>query len=203
MAATALTRFRGTDRRFETKGRVAGITVIDDYAHHPSEIRATLQAARTRYPDRPIWAVFQPHTYTRTAAFMEEFAASLRAADHVLVTSIYAARETDTLGISGADLVSMIGEPVAETDSGQGSRSEVSSQALGPDVDYADTLDDAVSILADRARPGDIVITMGAGDGYLIGERLLDLLEKRAPEPSVTQHMNNSVEMAPCWSSGV
>jgi UDP-N-acetylmuramate--alanine ligase len=199
VAATALTRFRGTERRFEMKGHASGITVIDDYAHHPTEIAATLQAARTRYPDRSLWAVFQPHTYSRTAAFLEGFAASLRQADQVLVTSIYAAREKDPLGISGVDLVSAIARPGAENTDEHGERREGLDQREAADVGYAETLDEAVSILAERAKPGDIVITMGAGDGHVIGERLLELLKKRRSEPTAIQHLNNSIETAPCW----
>jgi UDP-N-acetylmuramate--alanine ligase len=156
VAASALTRFRGTERRFEVKGQVDGVVVVDDYAHHPTEIRATLAAARIKYPGRPIWAVFQPHTYSRTAALMDDFAAALREADRVLVTSIYAARETDTLGLSGADVVARMGDA---------------------DATYVETLDDAVATLLQRVRPGDVVITLGAGDGYLIGEQLLDRLK--------------------------
>ena len=95
--AEGLKHFTGTNRRFEKKGEIGGVTIIDDYAHHPSEIRATLTAARN-YPHRKIWCVFQPHTYTRTKAFMDEFAQALSLADEVILADIYAARETDTLG---------------------------------------------------------------------------------------------------------
>lgn len=157
-AAAALTMFRGTARRFEIKGQAAGVTVVDDYAHHPTEIRATLAAARIKYPGRNIWAVFQPHTYSRTAALLNGFAAAFEDADHVLVTGIYAAREQDTLGISGADIVASMEHP---------------------DAHYAQTLDDAVALLLARVQAGDVVITLGAGDGYLIGERVLQNLGKR------------------------
>ena len=160
-ALAALTRFRGTERRFEVKGQAAGITVVDDYAHHPTEIRATLAAARLKYVGRPIWAVFQPHTYSRTAALLDGFAAAFDDADHVLVTSIYAAREHDTLGISGADVVARMDHP---------------------DTRYVETLDGAVTILLKRIRPGDVVITLGAGDGYLIGERILEKLQGEGGE---------------------
>ena len=90
---SGLGRFTGTDRRFEKKGEVAGVTVIDDYAHHPQEIKATLAAARN-YPHRKLWCVFQPHTYTRTRAFLDQFAEALSAADEVVLADIYAARET-------------------------------------------------------------------------------------------------------------
>jgi UDP-N-acetylmuramate--alanine ligase len=158
MAAAALTRFRGTQRRFEVKGQAAGITVVDDYAHHPTEIQATLEAAQIKYPDRTIRVVFQPHTYSRTAALLNDFAAAFGDADHVLVTGIYAAREQDTLGVSGADLVARMNHP---------------------DARYVETLDDAVAVLLDEVKPGDVVITLGAGDGYLVGERVLNALRGR------------------------
>jgi UDP-N-acetylmuramate--alanine ligase len=154
----ALTRYRGTERRFEIKGQAGRVTVVDDYGHHPTEIRATLAAARIKYPDRPLWAVFQPHTYSRTLALLDEFAAAFDDADHVLITAIYAAREDDTLGISGADIVARMSHP---------------------DAQYVETLEDAVAVLSERVQPGDVVLTLGAGDGYLIGERLLEELAGR------------------------
>ena len=99
----ALSEFKGTDRRFEYKGTVNGITIIDDYAHHPTEITATLKAA-VNYPHKTLWCLFQPHTYTRTKAFMKEFARALSLADRVILAKIYPARETDDLGISSATL---------------------------------------------------------------------------------------------------
>jgi UDP-N-acetylmuramate--alanine ligase len=155
IAAAALTRFRGTERRFEVKGQVAGVTVVDDYAHHPTEIVATLAAARLKYPGRPIWAVFQPHTYSRTAALLDDFTRAFDGADHVLVTSIYAAREKNSLGVSGKDLVARMNHA---------------------DVRYVATLQDAAATLLDRVQPGDVVLTLGAGDGYLIGEWVLERL---------------------------
>ena len=104
---TGLLRFHGTHRRFEKKGEIGGVTVIDDYAHHPQEIEATLSAA-AHYPHREIWCVFQPHTYSRTKSLMEEFAGALSAADHVVLADIYAARETDTLGVSSEQLAEKI-----------------------------------------------------------------------------------------------
>ncbi len=92
-AAQALGKFTGTGRRFEVRGEVAGVTVIDDYAHHPTEIKATLAAARSRYPGRRVWAVWQPHTYSRTRSLMDDFINSFEDADEVIVTEIYAARE--------------------------------------------------------------------------------------------------------------
>jgi UDP-N-acetylmuramate--alanine ligase len=151
-AAAALTRFRGTERRFEIKGQAGGITVVDDYAHHPTEIRATLAAARLKFPGRPIWAVFQPHTYSRTAALLDDFSLAFDDADHVLVTDIYAAREQNTMGISGRDVAVRIDHP---------------------DARYVETLQDTVATLLDQLRPGDLLITLGAGDGYQIGEQVL------------------------------
>jgi UDP-N-acetylmuramate--alanine ligase len=156
VTASSLTRFRGTKRRFEIKGQAAAITVVDDYAHHPTEIRATLAAARIKYPGRPIWAVFQPHTYSRTAALLDDFGAALGEADHVLVTGIYAARELDTFGVSGAD---------------------IAGRVAGAGATYEETLDGAVELLSKEVQPGDVVITLGAGNGDLIGEELLKRLE--------------------------
>jgi UDP-N-acetylmuramate--alanine ligase len=160
-AAGALAEFRGTARRFELKGEAGGVTVVDDYAHHPTEIRATLAAARTRYPGRAIWAVFQPHTYSRTAALLKEFGTAFGDADHVLVTQIYAARESDTMGVSGADAAAQIGR------SGH------------PDVEYVDTLQGAATTVLKHVGPGDVVLTLGAGDGYLVGEWVLEGLRGR------------------------
>src|SRR5690606_24572151 len=104
-AASAIESFTGTARRFELKGEVDGIAVIDDYAHNPTKIRATIEAARGRYPDRQIWAVWQPHTYSRTQTFMEQYLKVFDQADHVLVTNIYAAREQPIPGVTSAAFV--------------------------------------------------------------------------------------------------
>lgn len=106
---TGLASFHGTDRRFEYKGEVGGVTIIDDYAHHPTEIAATLKSA-AHYPHKKLWCIFQPHTYTRTKALFSEFAEALAHADHVILADIYAARETDTLGISSAQLADAVKE---------------------------------------------------------------------------------------------
>jgi UDP-N-acetylmuramate--alanine ligase len=155
-AAAALTCYRGTERRFQLKGQVAGVTVVDDYAHHPTEIRVTVAAARLKYPGRPLWAVFQPHTYSRTAALLEGFAQAFDQADHVLVTDIYAAREQNVLGVSGADLVARMNHPSAR---------------------YVEGLAPAAETLLAEVRPGDLVVTLGAGDVFLVGERLLERLQ--------------------------
>ena len=155
VAKEALIGFRGVARRFEVKGEAQGVLVVDDYAHHPTEIRATLEAARTRYPGRPLWAVWQPHTYSRTRALMSEFVQAFQAADHVIVLPIYAARETDTLGVRSVDLV---------------------SRMTHPDARCALSKEEAMVWLGTEVRPGDVVLTLGAGDGYLVGEWLLDVL---------------------------
>jgi UDP-N-acetylmuramate--alanine ligase len=160
-ARDTLRLFQGVGRRFEVKGERRGITVVDDYAHHPSEIKATLAGARRRYNSRQIWVVFQPHTYSRTKALLADFANAFGDADRVIVTSIYAAREHDTLGLESGDLVKMMGHPGA--------------------VHIAD-LTEATTWLARQLAPGDVVITMGAGDVWRVGEDLLAILgrEERA-----------------------
>lgn len=145
--------FHGTDRRFQYKGTLNGVTIIDDYAHHPTEIRATLHAARN-YPHREIWCIFQPHTYTRTKAFFEEFAESLALADHVVLADIYAARETDTLGMSSA----LLAEEIAKK---------------GTDCHYFPTFEEIADFVKSHCIHGDLLITMGAGDVVNIGESLL------------------------------
>lgn len=148
-----LLSFTGTDRRFEYKGTFNGVTVVDDYAHHPTEIKATLKAAQ-HYPHNSVWCVFQPHTYTRTKAFFHEFAEVLSHADHLVLADIYAARETDTLGISSADLA----EEAAK---------------LGTDSHYFPSFAEIESFLKENCRPGDLLITMGAGDIVTVGEDLI------------------------------
>lgn len=148
-----LLSFSGTDRRFEYKGTFNGVTVVDDYAHHPTEIKATLKAAQ-HYPHNDVWCVFQPHTYTRTKAFFHEFAEALSHADHLILADIYAARETDTLGISSADLA----EETAK---------------LGTDSHYFPSFGEIETFLKENCRPGDLLLTMGAGDIVTVGEDLV------------------------------
>ena len=148
-----LLSFSGTDRRFQYKGSFQGVTVIDDYAHHPTEIRATLESAR-KYPHGEIWCVFQPHTYTRTKAFLEEFAKALSLADHVVLADIFAARETDTLGISSVTLQKEI-------------------EKLGGHCAYFPSFSEIEQFLKSHCVHGDLLITMGAGDVVTIGEELL------------------------------
>jgi UDP-N-acetylmuramate--alanine ligase len=151
--AAGLVSFTGTDRRFQKKGEIGGVTIIDDYAHHPTEIRATLRAAK-KYPHKTLWCVFQPHTYTRTKALMDEFAEALSHADRIVLADIYAARETDRLGISSDTLRQKL-------------------EALGKEAWYFPTFDEIETFLLEHCVPGDLVITMGAGDVVKIGEHLL------------------------------
>lgn len=148
-----LSAFEGTDRRFEYKGELGGITIIDDYAHHPTEIAATLEAAK-KYPHKTTWCVFQPHTYTRTKAFLDEFAQALSKADKVVLADIYAAREVDPGDISSADIMEKIKE-------------------LGTEAYYFPTFDEIENFLLKNCVTGDLLITMGAGDIVKVGESLL------------------------------
>jgi len=157
-AGKTLAQFRGVKRRFEVKGEAAGVMVIDDYAHHPSEIKVTLAAARERYPERRIWAVFQPHTYSRTKALWSDFAASFGHADQVVVTDIYPARESDDLGVNSQELVAAMNHPGAH---------------------YVGALSDVVVMLSQQLKGGDLLITLGAGDIYEVGEKVLARLKRR------------------------
>ena len=148
-----LMKFRGTDRRFEYKGEVNGITILDDYAHKQREIEATVTAAKN-YPHRKIWCAFQPHTYTRTKALLHEFGKALSLADHVVLADIYAAREADTGEIHSKDL-----------------QAEIRKQ--GTEVDYFSTFEEIENFLLKNCHPGDLVISMGAGDIVNVGEDLL------------------------------
>lgn len=143
-----LAAFQGTKRRFERIGEVNDVSIFDDYAHHPTEIRATLEAARACFPKRRIIAIFQPHTYSRTKALFHDFAKSFDSCDMVLLTDIFAsARESDTLGITTASLVE-------ETAKHHGS------------VQYTKNKKETVSYLSRTVKTGDIIILMGAGDIY-------------------------------------
>ena len=151
----ALSTFSGTDRRFELKGEVAGIKILDDYAHHPTEITATLKAA-VKYPHKTLWCVFQPHTYTRTKAFLKDFAKALSLADKVVLTEIYAAREKNTIGISSKDLLFEL-------------------EKIGTECYYFQSFDEIENFLLNKCMNGDLLITMGAGDVVKIGESLLGI----------------------------
>ena len=148
-----LAEFYGTNRRFERKGVFNGVTVVDDYAHHPDEIKATLAAAG-HYPHKTLWVAFQPHLYSRTRLLLDRFAAELSAADKVILADIYAARETNTYGISSEDLMNKI-------------------KALGTECYYFHTFDEIEKFLQKNCINGDLLITMGAGDIYKVGEDLV------------------------------
>ena len=148
-----LLSFNGTQRRFEYKGTIAGVTIIDDYAHHPTEISATLTAAKN-YPHNKIWCIFQPHTYTRTKAFLKEFAEALSLADEIILTDIYAAREKNTGDVHSLDIQKELDK-------------------IGKDSHYFSSFDEIENFLLQRCSQGDMLITMGAGDVKIIGEELL------------------------------
>lgn len=152
---TALAGFSGTERRFEYKGQLSGITIVDDYAHHPTEITATLTAAKNCGKKR-IVCVFQPHTYTRTQAFLTEFAQALSAADLIVLADIYAAREQNTIGITSISLQKEL-------------------QNLGKECHYFASFDEIESFLLKKCINGDLLITMGAGDIVQVGEHLLGI----------------------------
>ena len=156
MVRATLEKFRGAARRFEIKGEFRGVTIIDDYAHHPTEIRATLAATRARYANRQIWAVFQPHTYSRTKALLDEFAQSFQDADRVIITDVYAARERDNLGTSGAQIVGKMNHR---------------------DARFIATLDECARFLSTQLKPGDILITLGAGDVNRVGARIAEMYD--------------------------
>lgn len=149
----SLMDFKGTHRRFDIKGSKNNITIIDDYAHHPTEIKATLAAAK-KFPHKRIWCVFQPHTYTRTKTLLHEFNKAFFDADEVIITDIYAAREKDTGEISSVDLVNGINDN--------------SGNAI-----YESEFSDIADIIAEDAKPGDIVLTVGAGSITSLGEMIL------------------------------
>lgn len=154
----ALAGFGGVGRRFQVTGEVGGVTIIDDYAHHPTEIRVTLAAARQQFPGRRIWAVWQPHTYSRTRALLADFAASFDQADRVVALDIYKSREKDSLGVNTGSVLAQMNHP----------------QAI-----HVGQIDDAAAYILDRLQPGDVVLTLGAGDGNLVGEGILTGLTNR------------------------
>ena len=147
--AQGLRDFRGAGRRFEYKGMVKGAAVYDDYAHHPGELKALLETAASLGYQRVICA-FQPHTYTRTKALFSEFAAVLQQADVTFLAEIFAAREKNEVGISSQDLAAAV-----------------------PGARAAKNFDQLTQWLYDLARPGDLILTVGAGDIYTVGEELV------------------------------
>ena len=152
-----LKSFCNPKRRFEIKHTCNGITIIDDYAHHPSEIKATLEAAG-RYPHKRIWSIFQPHTFTRTKALLSDFSSSFGKADLVVITDIYAAREKDLGEVHSSDLARLVNEE-------------------GVSAKYISSFEDIAEHVADLVAPGDVILTMGAGDVYKIGDLIAIRLE--------------------------
>lgn len=152
-ACRALAGFGGVQRRFQLIGEVGGVTIIDDYAHHPTEIKATLAAARQRFPGRRLWAVWQPHTFSRTRMLIEQFAASFTQADRVIALDIYASREKADPSITTAAVVERMGH----------------ANAI-----HIPNRRDAADYLLERLHPDDVVLTLGAGDGDAIGQWVLE-----------------------------
>ena len=150
---SGLLKFGGANRRFQYKGKIDGITIIDDYAHHPTEIKATLTAA-ANYPHERLVLVFQPHTYSRTKAFLDDFAEVLSMADVVVLADIYAAREQNTYGVSSKDILNLL-------------------KKKGTEAYYLPSFEEIEKFLLKNCINGDLLITMGAGNVVEIGEALL------------------------------
>jgi UDP-N-acetylmuramate--alanine ligase len=164
--AVALSEFSGISRRMEIRSEADGVLVIDDYAHHPTEIEATLSACRDVYADRRIVVVFQPHRYSRTRDLAPEFGAPLAKADRLVVTSIYPAGETPIPGVEAGTIV------------------EAVASVGGPVVSTVDSWEDAVDLILPETRPGDVVLTLGAGDVWKAGDLLAArLAASRAGSP--------------------
>jgi UDP-N-acetylmuramate--alanine ligase len=155
-AREALGSFHGVARRFQVLGEEGGVIVIDDYAHHPTEIEATLRAARERFPEADIWAVFQPHTFSRIRTLMSSLVGSFQDADHVIVTDIFASREALDPDLSG---------------------DVVAKRIQHDDVRFIGDLSDAAGTLVREVVPGSVVLTLSAGDGNLVGKQLLETLK--------------------------
>ena len=159
--AAALANFDGIQRRFTIRGEIGGVTIVDDFGHHPSEVRATLQGARSGFAGQRIIAVFQPHRYTRTRDQFHEFARSFYDADKVILCDVFAAGEQLIEGATSDKLAA-----------------EISNNGHG-DVEYVPAREDVASKLAEELRPGDIVITLGAGDIQLTCNDLITALESK------------------------
>jgi UDP-N-acetylmuramate--alanine ligase len=160
--ASGLAEFRGAERRFEIRGEPNGILVVDDYGHHPTEIAAVLAAARQL--NRRVIVAFQPHRYTRTAALLDDFGPALAQADHVVLTDIYSAGEDPIPGVTLDALVAAVRRHV-----------------VAP-VDVALRLDEVIPIVKRIAKPGDVVITLGAGSIGTLPDRLVEALGRRSAE---------------------
>jgi len=159
-ASQALGEYRGTARRFELRGEAAGVIIIDDYAHHPTKIRATLAAARQRYPGHRLWAVWQPHTYSRTQILFKEFTAAFQDADVVVVTEVFASREAALVGSASSQ--------------------EVVKAMRHPQAYFVPEFTQVTAFLLERLRPGDVLVVMSAGDADQISTQVLAGLEEKA-----------------------
>jgi len=153
IAGSALQDFAGTWRRFEYKGEVNGAHIYDDYAHHPTAITVTIQAARELYPDKKLITIFKPHTYSRTAALFDEFAKSFAGADEALFLPIYAAREENTTGVSGRELA-------------------VKTLEWVPHTQFCESHDDVVEYVRGKLNDDTVVFILGAGDVTLVANEL-------------------------------
>ena len=160
-------KFSGVDRRFQLKGRANGVTVIDDYGHHPTEIRATLAAAR-QCGFSKVHVIFQPHRYTRTQLLFDDFAKAFREADSVTVLDIYAASESPIPGITGELLAERI------------------MQEESPHAGYSSSFAEAAEVACAKTRSGDLVLTLGAGNVVQLGPLVLEQLERRATVGATT-----------------
>jgi UDP-N-acetylmuramate--alanine ligase len=156
-AAYALAEYTGAGRRFQLRGEVNSIRIFDDYAHHPTEITATLEGARARYPDQRIWAVWQPHTYSRTKTLFLEFARAFKDADEVIVTEVYAAREPKE-EFTSAEIVSAMPNLSAR---------------------YVETLPEVTLYLLRHLQPGDVVLVLSAGDADQVSTDVVKGLKER------------------------
>lgn len=156
LAKRVLENYQGIERRFEVVGTTKGITIIDDYAHHPAQVRNTIYAARQRYSNQPIWVIWEPHTYSRPAALQNDYSFALEMADHVLVTKIYAAREIDN-GYTPLPIVEALS-------SGKGK--------------YIPDYDELVAYLSENLVRNDVVLVLSAGNGPLISKMLLNELDR-------------------------
>ena len=155
---SAVAEFRGVRRRFELVGEAAGVRVMDDYAHHPTEVRATLAAARSRFPGRRIVCLFQPHTFTRTAYLLDDFRTCFQDCDLLLIAQTYAAREEPSAGMDAEQLAAEIAQPPAR---------------------YGGSVEQSAKTAAGLLRPGDVFFTVGAGDVDKAGPLILELLKSR------------------------
>ena len=159
VSAEAISGYGGAKRRFEYKGSICGVTVIDDFAHHPTEIAATLKAA-SNYPHKTLWCVFQPHTFTRTKALLKDFAKALTLADQVVLADIYPSREPVSLAAELGINSQMLQQEI---------------QALGTPAHYLGSFDEIEKFILENCVNGDLLITMGAGDIVKVGENLLGI----------------------------